>query len=188
MRRLESEAIRDSIMAVSGKLSRTMGGPAIRLDGKADGMVTVSIPDLAHPGDRWRRSLYLVGRRNYNLTVLSVFDQPKLSMNCIRRDTSAAVLQTLVLLNDAFLLEQARFFAGRVSRLARDPGKRIELAFRLALARKPSREELSWSRELLEREARRRLATAAGPEAADLEALASLCQMILNSNEFLHVG
>jgi len=188
LRRLESEAIRDSIMAVSGKLSRTMGGPAIRLDGKADGMVTVSVPDLAHAGDRWRRSLYLVGRRNYNLTVLSVFDQPKLSMNCIRRDTSAAVLQTLVLLNDAFLLEQARFFAGRVSRLARDPGKRIELAFRLALARKPSREELSWSRELLEREARRRLATAAGPEAADLEALASLCQMILNSNEFLHVG
>ena len=188
LRRLESEAIRDSIMAVSGKLSRTMGGAAIRLDGKADGMVTVSIPDLAHPGDRWRRSLYLVGRRNYNLTVLSVFDQPKLSMNCIRRDTSAAVLQTLVLLNDAFLLEQARFFAGRVSRLARDPGKRIELAFRLALARRPSREELSWSRELLEREARRRLATSAGPEAADLEALASLCQMILNSNEFLHVG
>ncbi|MCY3758516.1 MAG: PSD1 and planctomycete cytochrome C domain-containing protein [Acidobacteria bacterium] len=188
LRRLESEAIRDSIMAVSGKLSRTMGGPAIRLDGKADGMVTVSVPDLAHAGDRWRRSLYLVGRRNYNLTVLSVFDQPKLSMNCIRRDTSAAVLQTLVLLNDAFLLEQARFFAGRVSRLARDPGERIELAFRLALARKPSREELSWSRELLEREARRRLATAAGPEAADLEALASLCQMILNSNEFLHVG
>ena len=188
LRRLESEAIRDSIMAVSGKLSRTMGGPAIRLDGKADGMVTVSIPDLAHAGDRWRRSLYLVGRRNYNLTVLSVFDQPKLSMNCIRRDTSAAVLQTLVLLNDAFLLEQSRFFAGRVSRLARDPGQRIELAFRLALARKPSREELSWSRELLEREARRRLATAAGPEDADLEALASLCQMILNSNEFLHVG
>ena len=188
LRRLESEAIRDSIMAVSGKLSRTMGGAAIRLDGKADGMVTVSIPDLAHPGDRWRRSLYLVGRRNYNLTVLSVFDQPKLSMNCIRRDTSAAVLQTLVLLNDAFLLEQARFFAGRVSRLARDPGQRIELAFRLALARRPSREELSWSRELLEREARRRLATSAGPEAADIEALASLCQMILNSNEFLHVG
>ena len=188
LRRLESEAIRDSIMAVSGKLSRTMGGPAIRLDGKADGMVTVSIPDLAHAGDRWRRSLYLVGRRNYNLTVLSVFDQPKLSMNCIRRDTSAAVLQTLVLLNDAFLLEQSRFFAGRVSRLARDPDERIELAFRLALARKPSREELSWSRELLEQEARRRLATAAGPEAADLEALASLCQMILNSNEFLHVG
>ena len=188
LRRLESEAIRDSIMAVSGKLSRTMGGPAIRLDGKADGMVTVSVPDLAHPGDRWRRSLYLVGRRNYNLTVLSVFDQPKLSMNCIRRDTSAAVLQTLVLLNDAFLLEQSRFFAGRVSRLARDPGERIELAFRLALARKPSRQELSWSRELLERESRRRLATAAGPEAAALEALASLCQMILNSNEFLHVG
>ncbi len=188
LRRLESEAIRDSIMAVSGKLSRTMGGPAIRLDGQADGMVTVSVPDLAHPGDRWRRSLYLVGRRNYNLTVLSVFDQPKLSMNCIRRDTSAAVLQTLVLLNDAFLLEQARFFAGRVSRLARGPGERIELAFRLALARKPSREELSWSRELLEREARRRLATAAGPEAAALEALAGLCQMILNSNEFLHVG
>ena len=188
LRRLESEVIRDSIMTVSGKLSRTMGGPGIRLDGRADGMVTVSEPDLAHPGDRWRRSLYLVGRRNYNLTLLSVFDQPKMSMNCTRRATSSAVLQTLVMLNDAFLLEQARTLAGRVARLARDSDDRIELAFRLALARKPSREELSWSRELLEREARRRLATAADREAADLEALASLCQMILNSNEFLHVG
>ncbi len=188
LRRLESEVIRDSIMTVSGKLSRTMGGPPIRLDGRADGMVTVSEPDLAHPGDRWRRSLYLVGRRNYNLTLLSVFDQPKLSINCTRRDTSSAVLQTLVLLNDAFLLEQAQSFAGRVARLAPDPDKRIELAFRLALARKPSRKELAWSRELLEREVERRLATAAGREAADLEALASLCQMILNSNEFLHVG
>ena len=188
LRRLESEVIRDSIMTVSGKLSRTMGGAPIRLDGRADGMVTVSEPDLAHPGDRWRRSLYLVGRRNYNLTLLSVFDQPKLSMNCARRATSAAVLQTLVLLNDAFLLEQARFFAGRVSQLARDADTRIELAFRLALARVPSPEELAWSRELLEREARRRLATEAGRETADLEALASLCQMILNSNEFLHVG
>ena len=188
LRRLESEVIRDSIMTVSGKLSRTMGGPPIRLDGRADGMVTVSEPDLAHPGDRWRRSVYLVGRRNYNLTLLSVFDQPKLSINCTRRANSTAVLQTLVLLNDAFLLEQARFFAGRVSRLAPDPGKRVELAFRLALARQPSREELSWSRELLEREAGRRLASGGDREAADLEALASLCQMILNSNEFLHVG
>ena len=180
LRRLESEVIRDSIMTVSGKLSRTMGGPAIRLYGRADGMVTVSVPDLDHPGDRWRRSLYLVGRRNYNLTLLSVFDQPKLSMNCTRRDTSAAVLQTLVLLNNTFLLEQAHSFAERVARSTRNPSKRIELAFRLALGRKPSREEASWSRELLEREIQRQLETAVEPEEADLEALASLCQMILN--------
>ncbi len=188
LRRLESEIIRDSIMAVSGKLVRTMGGPAIRLDGRRDGMVTVSEQDLAHRGDQWRRSLYLVGRRNYNLTMLSVFDQPKMSMNCTRRHTSAAVLQTLAMLNDEFVLEQARSFAGRVAALARDRGKRIELAFRLALARKPSMEEVSWSQQLLEREVGRHLATGSSAEAANLKALASLCQMILNSNEFLHVG
>ncbi len=188
LRRLESEIVRDSIMAVSGKLVRTMGGPAIRLHGGRDGMVTVSAQDLAHRGDQWRRSLYLVGRRNYNLTLLSVFDQPKMSMNCTRRDTSAAVLQTLAMLNDAFVLEQARSFAGRVAGLAPDRSKRIELAFRLALARKPSLEEVSWSQQLLDREVGRHLAAESSAEAADLKALASLCQMILNSNEFLHVG
>ena len=189
LRRLESEIIRDAMMTVSGKLNRRIGGPSIGLENHPSGMVVVSGKDLTHPAERWRRSLYVLGRRTNNLTMLSVFDQPKISTNCVRRDSSAVVLQTLVMLNNDFVLAQARAFASRVDS---HPGatlqEKIELAFRLALARVPSGQEVEWSRELLEREEQRYLTKKANLEAARLEAWASLCQMLFNSNEFLHVG
>ncbi len=189
LRRLESEIIRDAMMAVSGKLNRKMGGPAIGLENHPNGSVVISGKDLAHPRDRWRRSLYVLSRRTYNLTMLSVFDQPKISTNCVRRDTSAVVLQTLTMLNNDFVLDQTRAFAARVAKQAGDtPQDRIQLAFRLALAREPSAGEISWSQELLGREQERYRAAEGNAEAARFTALASLCQMLFNSNEFLHVG
>src|SRR5205814_649161 len=77
-----------------------------------------------------RRSLYLFARRNYNLTMLGVFDQPVMATNCTRRISSAVPLQSLTLLNDAFMLEQADRFARRVAALAGPAReKRIGLAF-----------------------------------------------------------
>jgi hypothetical protein len=106
LRRLESEAIRDSILMVSGNLDRTIGGPPIPLENKPDGSVVV--------GNQFRRSLYLLARRNYQPTLLAVFDQPILATNCTQRATSAVSLQSLTMLNDAFVLEQAERFARRV--------------------------------------------------------------------------
>jgi hypothetical protein len=188
LRRLESEAVRDAILAASGKLDRTVGGPAVPLENMPDGRVVVAGQGLPTPTSQWRRSLYLLARRNYHPTFLAVFDQPVLTTNCTRRDTSAVVLQSLTMLNDAFVLEQAGFFAERVAREAgTTPEGCIERAFECALARKPAPEEQTWAAEFLSKQAEHYRSQPMPPEQADQQALASLCHMLLGTNEFLYV-
>ncbi|HVC98552.1 MAG TPA: DUF1549 and DUF1553 domain-containing protein, partial [Pirellulales bacterium] len=114
MRRLESEAVRDAILAASGKLDRSMGGSPIPVVPRPDGSFVVKTDGLASPTAQYRRTIYLLSRRNYHPTLLNVFDQPNLATNCSERSTSAVVLQSLTMLNDAFVLEQAAALAERV--------------------------------------------------------------------------
>ncbi len=189
LRRVESEVVRDAVLAVSGKLDRTVGGPPIPIEPRDDGMVVVSAKGLPSPTAPWRRSLYLLARRNYNLTLLNVFDQPVMATNCTRRIASAVPLQSLTLLNDAFMLEQADCFAARVAASAGDSlSARIEMAFRLAFARKPSAKELAASQLLIEKVAKSFAAEKIPPAQAELKALAKLCHMLMCANEFLYVG
>ena len=194
LRRLEAEAIRDSILAVSGKLDSTMGGPPIPVDPRPDGFFVVKDKGLT-PTSQWRRSVYLLGRRNYHPTFLNVFDMPTLTGNCTRRTSSAMVLQTLTMLNDAFVLDQADFIAQRIE----EPGAsvrrgtaaarklQVEAAFRLILCRPPSEREVELTNELLERQIRNHQEAKASPLEAERRALANLCHMLLNSSEFLYV-
>ena len=188
LRRLESEAIRDSVLAVSGMLDRRLGGPAVMIETRPSGMVVIKEQALREPGDRFRRSIYLVQRRNNNLTMLTVFDQPVMRTNCLRRDSSAVVLQSLAMLHGGFVLKQSRFFAERIAEFAgADTARQIETAFELALARSPSDRERTWSRELLQRESRRE-PQREGERAGDtLTPLAALAHVLLNTSEFLYV-
>jgi hypothetical protein len=189
LRRLESEAIRDAVLSVSGCLDATMGGPPVPIEPMADGMVVVPTKALPTPTTQWRRSLYLFARRNYNLTLLSVFDQPVMATNCTRRTPSAVPLQSLTLLNDAIMLEQADYFAARVSAAADSPQKRIELAFRLAFARKPTPRDMASGTLLLQKLAKHYAEEEKLPAPeAERRALAKLCHMLLCANEFLYVG
>jgi hypothetical protein len=188
LRRLESEAVRDAVLAVSGKLDDTMGGPPVPIEPQPDGMVVIPAQGLPTPTAQWRRSLYLFARRNYNLTLLNVFDQPVMATNCTRRVHSAVPLQSLTLLNDALMLEQADHFAARAAALGDSAEKRIEMAFRLAFARKPTPRELASGTALL-RKLQDRFAAEKHPrDKAELRALARLCHMLLCANEFLYVG
>ena len=137
LRRLESEVVRDRILATSGKLDLAMFGPAIPLDARSDGAVVIKEKELPSPTSQWRRSLYILGRRNYHLSMLGVFDQPVMTTNCTRRNSSAVVLQSLAMLNDDFVIEQAGFFADRVA-AAVSASDCVATAFRMALAREPS--------------------------------------------------
>ncbi len=148
LRRLQSEVLRDSVLAVSGKLNRKVGGPPVMLNSRADGMVVIAQDKLGEPADACRRSIYLLTRRAYNLSLLTVFDQPLVATNCLRRDDSAVPLQSLVMLNDATIAAGAEDFAVRVEAIAAPPA-RIELAFRLALARRPNAQEAGTCAELL---------------------------------------
>src|SRR5262249_59101002 len=109
----------------------------VPIEPRPDGMVVVPAKGLPTPGAPWRRSLYLFARRNYNLTLLGVFDQPVMATNCTRRVHSAVPLQSLTLLNDATLLEQADHFADRVLAAGGPQAKQVETAFRRAFGRDP---------------------------------------------------
>jgi Protein of unknown function (DUF1553)/Protein of unknown function (DUF1549)/Planctomycete cytochrome C len=198
LKRLESEIVRDAILAASGSLETRMGGPSVPLQPNADGSVEINTAHLASPADAGRRSVYVFARRNYQLTELGVFDQPTVAVNCTCRTNSAVVCQSLALLNGRFSFEQAALFARRVKRLAgQDQGHEIEMAFRIALGRCPTAEETTLTAWLLKQQADRYRATAkrtpaknppsqAGQIAASDAALADLCHMLINTNEFLH--
>jgi len=189
LRRLESEIIRDAALAVSGKLDRKLGGPAVPVKPLPDGMVVVETQNLPAGMTPFRRTIYLVSRRNYHPTELGVFDQPLIATNCVRRTSAAVALQSLTMLNGQFITEQAEHFAKRVIATAgTDELKRIELAFNLALARSPSSEELALSRLLIAKQFQRLLEQpSTTPARADEQALAHMCHMLLNTNEFLYI-
>jgi len=190
LRRLESEVIRDSMLAVSGKLNMKIGGPPVPTTTQNDGMVIIDEEKLEDASDRFRRSMYLVARRRYNLSMLGVFDHPVMSTNAKERGASAVVLQSLMMMNDKEVLAQAGYFADRVLSTAgagATDGKLLDTAFRLALGRAPDDDEVQTLSGLLERE-RDRFHHAAVPDGkAARESLASVCHVLLNANESLYV-
>ncbi len=186
LRRIEAETVRDAILATSGDLDLTCGGPPVPIKARPDGMVAVLEDDPAHPAQAYRRSIYLTARRAYNVSLLTVFDQPLVATNCVKRKASALALQSLFMINDAFLAEQADHFATRVERLTRaSGGDRVEPAFRLALARKPNPSEAATCRTLLQNQAARFRSRGDSQEASAHHALAQLCLTLFNTSEFL---
>jgi cytochrome c553 len=187
LRRLESEIVRDSLLTVSGRLNPAAGGPPILIEAQPDGAVIVARSKLARPEDEFRRSVYLLGRRAYNLSLLTVFDQPQPATNCLSRDVSAVPLQSLTMLNDEFFRQQAGWLADRVT-AASGPSatQRIELAFRYALARRPNPDETTWCGELLADQARLFQQAGQDEAAASRQALVELCHTLLNTSEFLY--
>ena len=127
-RRLEGEAIRDVILEASGQLNRRLGGP--------------SAP--SGQDDR-SRSLYLFQKRAHPPSMIALFDGPTtMSQSCATRSVSTSPLQPLYLLNNAFLLEEARSLAQRVTTEAgEDIAKQVEVAFDLTLQRQPDALERS---------------------------------------------
>ncbi len=186
IRQIESESVRDAILAASGSLEGAFGGPPTFIEGKPDGNIVVQKKDMP-PSFINRRSVYLVARRRYNLSLLDAFDHPELTSNCTRRSSSAVVSQSLSMLNDDFVIEQAVAFATRVKHEATETRQQIERAFEIALGRLPDPEEASWAGELIERQSQRYQRSPMPAAEASQKALAHLCQMLLNTNEFLYV-
>lgn len=127
VRRLEAEAIRDSLLAIGGRLDLAMHGPGANA--------------LAGPADQRRRSLYLTIRRNALNPFLDVFDAPRPFGTLGQRDATNIPGQSLALLNDPFVIEQASHWAAAVIAREEDPAARADLMFRTALARPPTAAE-----------------------------------------------
>jgi hypothetical protein len=167
-RRLESESIRDAMLVAGDSVDPRVGGEPVPAESRSDGSMIVR-GDGTAPASR--RSIYALWRRNYHPTILNVFDQPTVATNCTGRQPSAVVLQSLTMLNDAFVREQAERFAKRVrAESANDRGRQVELAFLIALSRPPRPSEAELCRDFLAR-----------------RGLALLCHTLLNTSEFLYV-
>lgn len=188
LRRLPSEMVRDRILAVSGALDETMGGAPVPLLARPDGKIVVNMQTLPTPTSHLRRSMYIMNRRNYHLSLLATFDQPLLVTNCTLREPAAIVTQSLTLLNDDFVIQQAQTFATRtLDTAAALPENRIITAFQLALNRPPSDSERELFTGLFNRHAERFRTAGLAAEQIDQKALTEVCHMLLNANEFLYV-
>ena len=188
-RRLEAEAIRDVILAASGNLNLQMGGkpffPPVpesvrRAVPKGIWNVTEEGPDV------WRRGVYAYSKRGMRYPMFEVFDQPDPNVTCERRNVTTVPTQALTLLNNDFVLEQAEYFAKRVSGQAGSTQRaRVRAAYRIALSREPTRKEMELNRTFLDQQQ----AFHTGRATADpaLAALTDLCHVIFNLNEFVYI-
>jgi hypothetical protein len=186
LRRLEAEIVRDSVLAVSGSLDRTAGGPPVEITNPADGFSEAKpAPTPTSPS---RRSVYLFARRVYPLKFLEIFDAPIMPVNCTQRTNSATVLQSLAILNSEFLFSQSEKMATRISEMAGlEIEPRVKVGFQIVFARQPTESELAKSLAFLNEQEQGFVSNETPVEKARQMALANFCHMLLSSNEFLYV-
>ena len=138
MRRMEGEVLRDSLLALSGRLNERPYGPADNVNARDDGLVVAMGQE-----DTWRRTIYVLSRRTTPLTILDNFDVPQMNPNCIDRGASIVAPQALHLLNNHRVHELSRFFAERIRREAgANPLDQIKRIYWLAVGRAPNANEL----------------------------------------------
>jgi hypothetical protein len=175
-RRLDGEAIRDALLAVSGVLNPTLGGPGVfpplpteltKLSSK--GAIWPVSPRIA---DHHRRSLYLFVRRNLRYPLFEAFDRPDTNASCPRRAVTTIAPQALSLLNSPLSVGAARALARRVGHEAGASAEaRVERAYLLALGRRPDPDERALARDFL----------------ASGATLDDFCLTLVNLNEFLYL-
>ena len=143
--RLDAEILRDSALAVSGLLKRTIGGPSFRPPLPEDVFdVGRSSNWQASPGGEiYRRSLYIITLRSVLYPTLTTFDLPDAADACVRRERSNTPLQALAMMNDSVFVESARALALRALRESpHDTTSRLRHLFEWTLNRPPRAEEL----------------------------------------------
>jgi mono/diheme cytochrome c family protein len=167
-RRLEAEAVRDSILAVSGGLERTMFG-----SGTLD------------PRQK-RRSIYFTVKRSLLNPMLNLYDAPETLTSTGRRNSTTTAPQALLLINSPYIRELAQAFAARISQQPEDDLSTIVTnAFRLALNREPSKGELRAAIQFIK--AQQKDYEQSNSSKTKLAALADFAQAMFSLNEFIYV-
>jgi len=182
VRRLEGEAIRDAILAVSGRLDPKLGGPSIPiyLNDFMEGRGRPASGPLDGDG---RRSIYIRVRRNFLSPMMLAFDTP-IPFNAMgRRNISNVPAQALILMNDPFVVEEAKRWAQRAPAHL-DPGDRVRQMYLTAFSRPPSSDELAEATSFLAEQ--RALYAAADP--ADERIWADFAHVLFNVKEFIYLN
>jgi hypothetical protein len=183
-RRLDAEAIRDALLAASGRLDRGRPGPHPFPPLSSWGWTQHHPFKAVYPSDH--RSVYLMTQRLQRHPFFALFDGPDPNVTTEARGTSTAPLQGLYFLNNPFVAEQARGLARRVRAAAADPARRYALACELTWGRPPTAAEteaaLAYVRRYREEAARS--GAAGDPEE---EAWTSLARVLFCANEFVYI-
>jgi mono/diheme cytochrome c family protein len=162
-RRLEAEAVRDSVLAVSGRLDPTLYGPPVSAE------------------ETPRRSVYLRVKRSKLLNTMVSFDQPEPLVSQGIRPTTTVTPQALMLLNSRLVRDSATAFASRIRKLIGDNAPiaaQVAAGYRLALGREPEPDEQQMAVEFLSAESAR---------SSGKTGLAEWCQVLLELNEFAYL-
>ncbi len=169
--RLEGEAIRDSLLSISGELNPTVGGPGVfppipkEIFAGAAGWTSNT-----DPRDYSRRSLYIFARRNLRFPFLEVFDAPDNNLSCPSRERSTTAPQSLTLLNAEEVLRASDRLAQRLEAESASTAVRITTAYRTVLGRAPTAKERRLSELFLSH-----------------SPLHELCRALFNLNAFVYV-
>ncbi len=166
-RRIEAEALRDSILNASGKLNFKMGGPGFDFFNQRGGLSDY-VPNETFEEDGWRRMIYAHKVRMISVDIFGAFDCPDAGQMKPNRPRSTTPVQSLGFFNSPFVNRQAEFFADRIRQEAGDDRyAQVDRAFSIAFSRPASPTE------------RERLAALANDHG-----LEQVCRVIFNSSEF----
>jgi len=198
-RRLDAEALRDSMLSVSGSLNPKRYGPPVPIMADRVGQWVIGKENLnagrpgaaiAMNGEEFRRSIWVQVRRSRPLGVLDTFDRPAMQPNCTERVWTTVSSQSLMMMNSDLVVSQSERFATRLrARAGEDTAAQVRLAWQLAFVAEATDEETSEAVAFLD-DQEKLFADAAAkddkPKAAQ-RALAVFCQALLSSNRFLYV-
>ncbi len=186
--RLDAEALRDAMLFVTGELDSTQGGPSFRPTMDEGALVGLSRKEAAWQASpleqQKRRSLYMFSKRSLLLPMMTTFNFSDTISPCGQRDVTIAPTQALALMNNSFAHDRSMTLAKRVTAEEKiDLSKQVQQVWRFALSRVARPEEVQLALDHLAQQRDRFV----GETSPELLALASLCHVVLNSNEFIFV-
>lgn len=184
VRRLEAEVIRDAVLAVSGRLNPSVHGKPIPVH------LTEFVVGRGRPGNSGpldgdgRRSIYTSVRRNFLPTMMLAFDSPIPFSTVGRRNVTNVPAQSLAMMNDKFIYQQAEFWAKSLENafLPHQSQEKIEYIYLQAFARHPNPQELNLAQSTLEK-----LADFHQTSQSDSRVWHDLCHTIFRLNEFIYL-
>jgi len=181
--RLDAESLRDAMLAVSGELDRSMGGPHPFPPEKTWKFTQHN--QFSARYDTNRRSVYLMTPRLQRHPFLALFDGPDPNASTGQRSESTTPIQALFAMNDPFVRERAAAFSRRILESGSSDEERIRAAFRMGLSRDPEAGEIEDVKAALAAFSER--SGSGDPRLEERAALESVARVILESNEFFYV-
>lgn len=171
-RRLSAEEVRDSVLAISGRLDLTMGGPGFKLYEYQQDNVATYVPLDVHGPETYRRAVYHHNARAARVDMLTDFDCPDPAGAEPRRAATVTPIQALTMMNHRFSLDMAAALAERLQReSSNDAAAQVKRAFALAFSREPAPDELARAVGVIEQ-----------------HGLRTFCRALLNTSELIQLN